>query len=237
MVFIQRDYLTTNSHEPSKRLVFGIGLGIAIVVSVIILASPFLPIILYYVNPPIADPYFEEYVSTLKPILVSKEHRDEEATLTSQSNIASIGNAVSESIHTSKPEANTLVIPRIGVRIPIIESDNQSYALSRGSWLLPGTSIPSYGSNTVVSAHRFKYLPPYKETFYLLDKLEDGDVFNVYWEGKEYRYRVDSTRVISPDNLSVLNGTPEARFTLVTCNPLFSVKERLVVSGILIEVI
>src|SRR3989344_1222211 len=48
------------------------------------------------------------------------------------------------------PEGRVLVIPKIGVRIPIIEGTDEE-ALSRGAWRMPTTSTPDKGSNTVIS--------------------------------------------------------------------------------------
>ncbi|MBI2577861.1 MAG: hypothetical protein HYV77_03415, partial [Candidatus Wildermuthbacteria bacterium] len=44
---------------------------------------------------------------------------------------------------------NTLVIPKIGVEIPIIEGADEK-ALWKGAWRLPETSSPDKGSNTVI---------------------------------------------------------------------------------------
>ena len=61
-----------------------------------------------------------------------------------------------------------LLIPKIGVNAPIVESSNANYGLSKGSWLVPNTSTPDKGGNTVITGHRFKYLPPNNLTFFLL---------------------------------------------------------------------
>lgn len=133
------------------------------------------------------------------------------------------------------PEGNVLVIPKINVYINIIESNNAEWAWDRGAWHDPSTSTPEQGSNTVLSAHRFRYRPPYKATFYLLDKLEDGDLVYVYWEGKKYTYRVNSEKVVSPSATEVLNPTERSIITLITCDPLFSTENRLIVTAELIN--
>ena len=125
---------------------------------------------------------------------------------------------------------NELVISKIGVRIPIVEGEDES-ALENGAWLLPEGSTPDQGSNTVLSAHRFKYRPPHEETFYLLDKLEEGDTFLVFWQGKEYNYRVVSSSIVMPDDLEVIEPTVIPAVTLITCYPLFSNEKRLIVKG------
>jgi sortase (surface protein transpeptidase) len=81
---------------------------------------------------------------------------------------------------------NRLIISKIGVNAPIVESKNADYGLSRGAWRVPETSTPDKGGNTVITGHRFKYLPPNNLTFYLLDKMEPQDIITVLWQDKEY---------------------------------------------------
>ena len=128
---------------------------------------------------------------------------------------------------------NRLLMPQIGVSMPIFESDSVN-TLLKGGWLFPGTSTPDKGGNTVVFGHRFRYLPPISNTFYSLDKINIGDTFTVTWQGKVYTYKVKEKKIIEPTDFSVLNQTPEAEITLITCAPLFSTKQRLVVVGSLI---
>lgn len=128
------------------------------------------------------------------------------------------------------PSGRILVIPKIGVNITIVEGLDEG-ALERGAWRLPETSTPEERSNTVLTAHRFKYRPPSSKTFYLLDKLEIGDTFSVYWDGKEYKYRVSDIDIVPPTAIEVLNPSDTPIVTLITCHPLFSQKERLVVKG------
>lgn len=131
-------------------------------------------------------------------------------------------------------DANILIIPKIGVKILISDNLNEDIALNEGAYRFSQTSTPEKGGNTVLSAHRFKYLPPSSETFYLLDELSEGDIFMVFWEGKQYNYRVVSSKIVDPYAIEVLNQTKKSTVTLITCNPIFSIKERLVVSGELI---
>jgi sortase A len=130
---------------------------------------------------------------------------------------------------------NRLIISKIGVNAPIVESKNADYGLSRGAWRVPETSTPDKGGNTVITGHRFKYLPPNNLTFYLLDKMEPQDIITVLWQDKEYFYRVSQKKIISPDQTQILNATKEPVLTLYTCDPVYSQKNRLVVVAELIE--
>lgn len=133
-------------------------------------------------------------------------------------------------IKDSKDRENSIIIPKIDVDMPIVEGPDES-ALNRGAWLMPDTSYPDKGGNTVITGHRFKYKPPHKETFYLLDKLAIGDIFRIFWQGKKYDYKIVWIKVVEPDDLSVLEQTKDPVATLITCHPLFSTAKRLIVRG------
>ncbi len=130
-------------------------------------------------------------------------------------------------------EGDWLFIPKIGVEIPIVLGQDES-ALEEGAWLLPEGSFPDLGGNTILAAHRFKYRPPHKETFYLLDKVEIDDTFFIYFEGVKYNYKVKEVKIVDPEAVEILAPSQEAIVTLITCYPLFSDKQRLIVVGELI---
>ncbi len=126
------------------------------------------------------------------------------------------------------PTVNTLVIPKIGVNIEIVEGSDDS-ALNSGAWRIPSTSTPDQGGNTVISAHRFRYLPPNNTTFYLLDKLQPGDPVIVYWNGEEFDYTVSESFEVDKTATEIQDNTEESQLTLFTCTPLFSTDKRLVI--------
>ena len=130
---------------------------------------------------------------------------------------------------------NRIIIPKIGVNSPIIESEDAEYALDRGAWRTPKTSTPDKGSNTVISGHRYKYLPPNNLTFYLLDKLIIGDIILAVWQGEDYYYRVKEKKIVEPTEVSILNPTDVPTLTLYTCDPIYSQEHRLVVIAEQIE--
>ena len=130
---------------------------------------------------------------------------------------------------------NRVIIAKIGVNAPIVDSADGDYGLSRGAWRLPKCSTPDKGGNTVITGHRFKYLPPSNLTFYLFHKLEKGDIVLVIWQKKNYYYKIKEIKTIEPTDLSILEPTEKPTLTLFTCDPIYSQKNRLVVVGELIE--
>lgn len=133
------------------------------------------------------------------------------------------------------PKDNRLVIPSINVDMPIYEGPDQRVLDRGGIWHIPGTSDPVKGGNMVVSGHRWKYLPPSSMTLYLLDKVKIGEPIIVYWRGVEYDYTVRDRKIITPDQVDILNDTPQPQLTIFTCTPLFSTKQRLVLFADLVS--
>jgi sortase A len=131
----------------------------------------------------------------------------------------------------SVPTDNRLVIPQMGLDATVHEGLNAA-VLSQGIWRRPQTSTPDKNGNTVLVAHRFTYQSP--AFFYHLDKLKINDTFSLYWNGKEYAYKVKEVKIVEPSEISIENQTDSAILTLYTCTPMWSAKQRLVVISDLI---
>ena len=131
------------------------------------------------------------------------------------------------------PSENTLFIPQIGADGKVFEG-NSNATLNKGFWRRPKSSTPDKGGNTVIVAHRFLYTAGPK-TFYNLDKMEVGDKFALYWEGKEYNYEVFEVTIVAPTAVEIEGYSDEAMVTLYTCTPLWTAKDRLVVKAKLIS--
>ena len=129
---------------------------------------------------------------------------------------------------------NRIIIPKIGVNAPIVESQNSEYGLSLGAWHVPESSTPDRGANTVITGHRFKYLPPSNLTFYLFHKLEIGDIASVIWAEEEYYYKIKQIKIVEPTEVSILEQTATPTLTMFTCHPIYSTDKRLVVVAELI---
>ena len=133
------------------------------------------------------------------------------------------------------PEENRLVIPKIGVDVEIVRG-NTDDALLRGAWHRPNTGDPELGGNFVITGHRFQYMPPNNTTFYSLDKLTEGDVVIVYYNGVEYDYTVTESFIVLPDQLEVESDLGYDVVTLYTCTPIWTSSKRLVVRALPIQV-
>lgn len=135
-------------------------------------------------------------------------------------------------------EPNHVVIPSMLLDQPILEGPvSQTYKiLDKGIWRWPRGSTPDNGGNTVLIGHRFTYTNP-RGVFYYLNKVKVGDQIGVFWQGKEYLYKVVSISQVSPNDTAIENNTAASELTLFTCTPLWLPKDRLVVVADLQEVI
>jgi sortase A len=147
-----------------------------------------------------------------------------------------VAQATQEPIDVDKPDdlaaisrdTNHIVIPRLRLDKPIFVGDNPNL-VHKGVWHRPQTSLPGQGSNTVLVGHRFTYKDP--AVFYSLDEVKVDDPIVLAWDGKLYVYRVNEVKIVPADALEVEAPTTEELLTVYTCDPLWSVKNRLVLTA------
>ena len=76
--------------------------------------------------------------------------------------------------------------------------------------------MPGQDGNVGITAHRDTFFRP-------LRNIHMDDVITLTTLQGEYRYRVVSTRVVSPEEVAVLDPTGHEILTLVTCHPFYFV--------------
>ena len=123
--------------------------------------------------------------------------------------------------------ASVVVIPAIGV----FEKIN-NVSISQGVYIDETSNIPTKG-DTVLYGHRTLQGSP----FLRLDALKKGDVVSVEWPGiGEVNYTVKGSEIIAPTNFldlneSHANDVNNQDLYLVTCHPIGSSAQRLVVTA------
>ncbi|HEX2060920.1 MAG TPA: class D sortase [Thermoanaerobaculia bacterium] len=126
------------------------------------------------------------------------------------------------------PEAFGLIeIPRLGLRAVVREGADEK-TLARAVGLVPGGAYPGQPGNVILAAHRDTFFRP-------LRKIRVDDRIRVVIPPETYEYRVSATRVVSPDETSVLQSRGVEELTLVTCYPFYFVgpaPERFIVSAV-----
>jgi sortase A len=105
----------------------------------------------------------------------------------------------------------SLQIPRIGVAVMVVEGADDS-DLKRAVGHIPGTALPWNSGNVGLAGHRDSFFRP-------LRSIQREDSITMTTLQGEYRYRVVSTSVVTPDDTRVLYPTGRDTLTLVTCFP------------------
>ena len=138
------------------------------------------------------------------------------------------------------PEDKTLylTVPKLGLTdVPIFDSVSEE-KLKESAVHVPATGFPwQKGANTYIAGHRLGYEGTGSHLiFYYLDELAEGDEIVLRDSaGGMYRYRVTEQKVISPDNVEVMDTVKgKSVVTLQSCT-LPDYKERLIVQGELVE--
>lgn len=146
----------------------------------------------------------------------------------------SIEESVGESVVLEQKileELNTkILINSIEVEGQVYEGLD-SHTMNKGFWHFPVSSLPGQKGNTVIIGHRYAKLPPSRDTFFNLDKVKVGDRVEVVQSNNKFTYIVTDTRVVDKDDISVLQDYSDYRITLITCSPLWTSKQRLVIVG------
>ena len=132
-----------------------------------------------------------------------------------------------------KPLANTkgtigiISIPKIKLTVALSEgvgTEILKFAVGH----FTGTPMPGAKGNFCVAGHR-SYT--YNQYFNRLDELEIGDKIIVTTRAGEFEYGVYESKVVKPEEISVLDNTEGSEITLVTCTPIRVATHRLVVKG------
>ena len=104
-----------------------------------------------------------------------------------------------------------LEIPRIGLTAVVAEGDDEK-TLKLAVGHLPDTPLPWQEGNSALAGHRDSFFRP-------LRHIQVGDDIHFTTERGTLRYRVTRHTVVDPAELWVLNPSPTAALTLITCYP------------------
>lgn len=129
-------------------------------------------------------------------------------------------------------------IPRFGADYarPLYQGTTRTI-LQRGVGHYDKTVQPGEIGNFSMAGHRTTYGKPFNR----IAELKKGDVVLVETRDTWYVYRVSGHEIVRPTQVSVLLPVPnqpdaeptDATFTMTSCHPEFSARERYVVHGLL----
>jgi len=106
-------------------------------------------------------------------------------------------------------------IPRLFLSVVVVEGIGKT-TLRRAVGHIPGTALPGEAGNVGLAGHRDTFLRPLKNL-----RIKDEIQFSTL-KG-DFKYEVESLRVVQPDNVGVLAPSGKNVLTMVTCYPFYYV--------------
>lgn len=132
---------------------------------------------------------------------------------------------------------NSLIIPKLTINAPVIWQVPENEILTKlqdGVASYAGTAIPGEQGNVFIVGHSSYYLwadGNYKSIFATLDNLEAGDKIYLKYQNKIFTYQVTAKEVVNPDNLEVISNGSGKQLKLMTCVPIGTNLQRLIVTA------
>lgn len=157
---------------------------------------------------------------------------------------ASLPSIIEPSSSSSVNQTPTIIIPKIGVKAPVVYDEPSPYnepvqkALERGVIRYWNTSSPGETGNVAILGHSSNNLlnaGQYKYVFVNLKKLDNDDIIYLDYEGKRYAYKVTEKTILPPDDLSYIKPTEAPSLTLITCDPPGTAQKRLYIRAVQIS--
>jgi sortase A len=106
-------------------------------------------------------------------------------------------------------------VPRLGLKA-IFDQGDSPRILRHAVGHISDTAFPGEPGNVVLSGHRDTFFRP-------LRNIQRGDVITLKTLEGDFQYQVESTQVVSPSDVQVLQPSGENILTLVTCFPFYYV--------------
>jgi len=141
------------------------------------------------------------------------------------------------------PKSTNLIIPKINVDVPVnysAKSDYNSQMAAMRNGLayfgVPGAnSKPGQLGNTPIAGHSSSdvfWEGDYKFIFAQLEQLKKGDVIYANYQGTRYTYTVTKVQTVKPNDVKALvMGSDKPLITLITCTPVGTAQNRLLVTA------
>jgi sortase A len=115
-------------------------------------------------------------------------------------------------------------IPAIGVSDYVVEGTDLN-SLRKGPGHYPETPLPGEAGTAAIAGHRTTYGAPFRH----IDELKPGQRITLDMPDGHFVYRVERTKIVDDQDLSVLDRVGYQRLVLSACHPLYSAAQRIVV--------
>jgi sortase A len=125
------------------------------------------------------------------------------------------------------PTLAILRIPRIDLEVPVYDGTTDA-VLDLAAGRIEGTALPGTVGNVGIAAHRDGF-------FRVLKDVKEGATLVLETPAASEQYRVEWIRITTPDDVSVIDPTPDPAVTLVGCYPFYhrgSAPQRFIVRAV-----
>ena len=102
-------------------------------------------------------------------------------------------------------------IPRVGLTAMVVQGESPAI-LQRAVGHLAGTALPGESGNVVLAGHRDTFFRPLK-------RVRAGDAITLRTRHGDFEYLVQSTAVVRPSDVEMIEPTTRRTLTLITCFP------------------
>jgi len=111
------------------------------------------------------------------------------------------------------PTLAILRIPRLELEVPVYDGTTDA-VLDMAAGRIEYTALPGTVGNVGIAAHRDGF-------FRILKDIKQGDALVLDTPVALEQYRVEWIRITTPDDVSVIDPTPDRAVTLVGCYPFY----------------
>lgn len=155
--------------------------------------------------------------------------------------------AIDPTLSIKTHEKPYLMIPKLNIEVPVIfgaknDVNSMNIAMDNGvaNFAVPGAAAkPGEIGNFVISGHSAGNIyqqSNYKFIFSGLTRMKEGDLIYMDYNNARYTYKVTGTKTVKPTDVAALrkiasDNEGKPMITLITCVPLGTSRERLLVYG------
>lgn len=106
-------------------------------------------------------------------------------------------------------------IHRLGVSVVVVQGESEAI-LERAVGHLARTALPGNEGNVVLAGHRDTFFRPLKD-------IREGDRITLRTAEHDFEYVVESTSIVNPTDVGVIEPSGGHTLTLITCFPFYYV--------------
>lgn len=125
--------------------------------------------------------------------------------------LASLGDGIEGTDTPAAAFPARLEIPRLDLAV-LVSPGTGADILDLTAGHIEGTALPGSSGHVALAAHRDRHFRP-------LEGVRKGDLVTLTTPAGTVRYSVESTKVVFPEDVHVLDPTPYPSLSLVTCHP------------------